>query len=468
MPDQQDAILTISNAIAVAEGYGVPNAAPTVNNNPGDIKPTPSSASNFTTDSRGVIIFPSADAGWAALQHQVGLITTGGSNTLYNPSMTWSEVGAHYANSDPNWANNVSKTLGVTPDTTVADTVAQIQGGQLPVNSTQPNPAVSGSNTAIQDPLSRPDASVQPLDNQDISNAQYSALAPDVVILQGLNEQPWFEDQGLVVGNRPARSKITPVAFNVILNDNRGPFLLSTEGRSGIPIELQLEASLKNFNIAMKHIYFKTTSRTGFHLTLWGMQADLITGQGTTGVMMNQLGITDFMSVSGVTQDLIDLVTSGFQHTSNTDVSQPTFDAAGNVLDTSPSVFTQTVQNQTNQLPSSFRVAAQDAFVEFVLLFKNNATVWFYNQNYNSSLVGNNQTGPSAWSPVVGASTAQANARNNDVMTRGSVVMKLEGSNYQGYFKTLAWVQDANNPFQWTFNFVFQVERTSTLLYYPR
>jgi hypothetical protein len=312
------------------------------------------------------------------------------------------------------------------------------------------------------------------LTNNDISTATYESLNPSVVIVKqgaaALANQPWYQDPGMVIFNARARAQATPVSFNVILTDNSTRFFLSNNV-TGIPIEIQLKASLKTFNVNMKHIYFKQPSRTGFHLTLWGMQADIIEGSGTTGIFMNQLGLTDFMSVGNVTPDLIQLVTSGFAHTSSnfqqTSQAPPSINSNGAVNQEAPDVFTQVVQTQTNSLPSSFRVTAQDAFVEFLSLFKMNATVWFYNQAYNTSLIDQDQADASAWSPKLGTSSQQMHGRNNDVMTRGSVVMKLEGANYFGYFKSLSWTQDSKDPFQWHFNFVYQVERTSTMLYYP-
>ena len=57
-------------------------------------------------------------------------------------------------------------------------------------------------------------------------------------------------------------------------------------------------------------------------------------------------------------------------------------------------------------------------------------------------------------------------ARNNDVYKRGYVVMRFHNSQYLGFFKSLSFTMDANKPYQWHFNFVFQVERTLTLFYY--
>ena len=470
MPAPSPAVLAqLSSYVAFAEGYGQPNTIPTVNNNPGDLKV--GDVGNGTTPS-GITIFSSPSQGYAALNHQMSLVVTPGSNSIYNPDMTIQQFGNLYSGGDPNWAKNFSAKAGVDPTTTLGDLRTMIETGQvapLPANSAQVNPSSSGQQTNLQDPLSRPDATFIPLINQDVADAQFAALSPDVVITQGLDELPWYQDPGLVIGNRPARSQVTPVSFNVVLADSSGPFVLSSEGKTGTPIDIQLNTSLENYSINMKHIYFKEQTRTGFHVNLWGMQADVIEGRGNTGLRLNQLGVTDFMSVANVTQDLVDLVTSGFQHTAGpNNVGTPQMDAFGNIIDSSPDVFTQTVQNQTNGLPSSFRVAAEDAFIEFLSLFKNNGIVWFRNSNYNNMLTEQDQSGPSAWSPKLGTSSQQINGRNNDVMTRGTVIMKVEGNSYQGYFKSLNWVQDANNPFIWKFNFVFQVERTSTLLYYPQ
>jgi hypothetical protein len=38
---------------------------------------------------------------------------------------------------------------------------------------------------------------------------------------------------------------------------------------------------------------------------------------------------------------------------------------------------------------------------------------------------------------------------------------------YLGYFKSLTWAMDAATPFAWAFNFVFQVEKTYSALYFP-
>jgi hypothetical protein len=69
----------LAEAIAEAEGYGVPGAIPTVRNNPGDLKIGGGSITTFAT----------AAEGWAALYRQLELIRDGGS-AYYSPTMTLS------------------------------------------------------------------------------------------------------------------------------------------------------------------------------------------------------------------------------------------------------------------------------------------------------------------------------------------------------------------------------------------
>lgn len=473
-PPSPEVLASLSKYAAFAEGYGTAKpdgspSVPTASNNPGDLKV--GNKGNGTTPN-GITIFSSPQEGYAALNHQMALAVTEGSNSRYNPNMTIQEFGAIYSGGDPNWAKNFAAEAGVPATTTLGALRSKLENGQLPIATyNQVNPAGTQPNanqsTGAVDPSDRPDLTFVPLQNNDINDAQFAALSPSVVILKGLDETPWYQDQGMIVGNLPARSQVTPISFTVVVDDNAGPFVLSSRGRNGTPIQVQLEANLQESSISMKHVFFKKPSRTGIHVTLWGMQADIIEGRGSTGVMMNQLGLTDFMSVANATQDLIELVTSGFQHTSTEEGSWPVRDNSGNVLDESPDVFTQTVQQKTNSLPSTFRVAAQDAFQEFLSLFKMNGVTWFPGGDPPPGLPTQTQQSTAAWSPSLGATSYQVHGRNNDVMSRGAVIMVMEGNSYQGYFKSLSWTQDANDPYQWHFNFVFQVERTSTLLYYP-
>jgi hypothetical protein len=114
-------------------------------------------------------------------------------------------------------------------------------------------------------------------------------------------------------------------------------------------------------------------------------------------------------------------------------------------------------------------VAAQDAFTEFLKLFQMNGVVWYQPNPVRSDGVidGTQQYTPTAWIPSQGTTSFQKNARSNDVLSKGYVLMKYRNNTYLGYFKSLAWTIDAEKPFSWNFNFTFQVERTITALYYP-
>jgi hypothetical protein len=101
-------IKRIAEAIAKAEGYGVPGATPTVRNNPGDLKGPDGEIRWFAT----------AEEGWNALYRQVAMMFTGESR-YYRPDMTIAEIARIYTGESTymNWANNVARFLGVTPET---------------------------------------------------------------------------------------------------------------------------------------------------------------------------------------------------------------------------------------------------------------------------------------------------------------------------------------------------------------
>src|SRR5271157_6033871 len=290
-----------------------------------------------------------------------------------------------------------------------------------------------------------------------------------------LSATPWYQDSGLVTGNKTIRNSVQPVSFMVYF-DRNDPQQMLRNGptQTNAPIEIQLNTSLSSFEITSKHIYNRTPSRTGMHITLWGMEPDLISGQGSTGVFMNQFGLTDFMSTAGLPTDALTLVTRGFSTS-----FAPNFSTSGPseafVAQVSGSVGSgqQVIDNMNlNQPDEAFRVAAQDAFIEFLKLFQMNGNIWYTTQSYaNGKNAGTmsqtEQMQPNAWSSKTGASSFQQHSRNNDVMSRGYVSMRYRNNVYLGYFKSLSWTQDAEQPFQWKFNFTFQVEKTYTAIYNP-
>ena len=340
--------------------------------------------------------------------------------------------------------------------------------------------------------------------NNNSQNVDINALVPQIVIQEGLDAQAWYEDYGLLTGNPRLRGDVQPVSFQVMLHDNNN-FLLSSRGESGAPVRVELNASMKSINWSMKHIYHHQRTRTAHHVTMWGMQADMIEGQCTTGVFMNQFGLTDYYSTRTVNDKLKNLVTSGEMFT-NGNTSNPVkvnsglgtdapidlsiFNNAatpvtvngpgGQSITTVPGsggntngfinsgesgfqkiMKSQGKNNSNFSQTDAFRVAAQDAFMEFLALFKMNGSVWFWNKLYSDNM-GNTRewVGVQAWSPTLGMNAAQKNARNNDVVTRGGVLMSYRNFVYQGYFKTLQWTLSATQPYSWDFSFTFQVEKT--------
>jgi len=126
-PAEQEAkVHTIAEAIAMAEGYYATgehdrHSLPYLLNNPGSLKKPALGAEDLPTwKDTGLVIFPSEDMGWAALRHQIELMLDGDSS-IYSPSDTLLLVASKYADGDLNWGRHVASTLGVSPDSTLAD-----------------------------------------------------------------------------------------------------------------------------------------------------------------------------------------------------------------------------------------------------------------------------------------------------------------------------------------------------------
>lgn len=104
-------VAAIAEAIATAEGYGVPGAIPTERNNPGDLE----------NGSGTIITFNSIQEGWYNLCRQVHWMLTGLSH-VYQPDMTIQEVANKWTQTQPeDWARNVTQVLGCTVDTQLKD-----------------------------------------------------------------------------------------------------------------------------------------------------------------------------------------------------------------------------------------------------------------------------------------------------------------------------------------------------------
>lgn len=114
-------VQTLAVAIAKAEGFGTKNSVPTRTHNPGDIRALPGAhfPGQVGLNHHGYVIFKNDAAGWAALRHQLEKIVNRES-AHYTPEMTLRQLSRKYATS-PTWIKNVSKNLGVTPSTTLAE-----------------------------------------------------------------------------------------------------------------------------------------------------------------------------------------------------------------------------------------------------------------------------------------------------------------------------------------------------------
>lgn len=315
------------------------------------------------------------------------------------------------------------------------------------------DPTIPASETAAPiDPATHGTVLTQSGYNQVMSSV-FPALQVDDPTLGVV---PWWKDRALITGNPRIRQMVQPVTFMVYLDRNDPTkYLHAPAGQNQTtnltPIMLQLNTSMTTFEIASKHVINRQPSRTGMHITLWGMSPDLISGTGDTGVFMNQFGITDYLSTANVPDSIKQQVRQVFFHNATTN----------------PKAGRSALVSSLINNPEALRVAAQDAFMEFLKLFQMNGSVYYHTPNYNGLTTGLDQQSSNAWSPQVGVSSFQQHARNNDVMTRGYVSMRYRNNVYLGYFKSLNWTQDADSPFHWRFNFVFQVERTYTSLYFP-
>jgi len=465
---------SLANGIATAEGYNVPGSIPDQANNPGDLKLGDQGYGTIN----GVTVFPSADAGFTALNNQVQLIQSGNSKAGYSTDMSINQVAQLYTGGDnpTGWAATVAKTAGVDPNSNFSQTA---QGVVSPTQSTgaQTTPAQTSDSTLQQTNLDNVDlanlnaADYVPITGQDISATDLDALTPNYVLTdasgspQGLDGPAWFDDNQLFTGHEHLDAAIpAPITFEIMLPganaaSDSNNYMTDSQGNK---VVIELNVSARSLNVQEKHIFHRTPSRTGIHLTFWGMQPDLITGQCSTGGFYNQFGLSSFMSTASFDGALRSQILAIFQN------SQKAVLPISESLTSTPAPD----QNDLDQLQSgltteALRVAAQDAFQEMLQLFKNNGVVYYHPTGNSGTLTGTQQVSPTAWSPQQGVSSFEMNALNNDVMARGHVVMKFKNNMYQGYFKSFNWTQDAEKPFQWDFGFVFQVERTISVVSFP-
>lgn len=114
-PEQPDYLNSIVTGTPITS-----DNLPQRNNNPGNIKSGGLSDDLATgTDSQGHLIFPTPEAGFEALIKDIQAKVNGNSKWLpANPTIA--QMGKVYAENSQNWINNVTKELGVSPETQTA------------------------------------------------------------------------------------------------------------------------------------------------------------------------------------------------------------------------------------------------------------------------------------------------------------------------------------------------------------
>ncbi len=462
----------LANGIATAEGYNVPGSIPDVANNPGDLK---LGDIGYGVQSNGVTNFPNADAGFTALNNQVQLIQSGNSKAGYTTDMSINQVAQLYTGGDnpTGWAATVAKTAGVDPNSNFSQTAQGVVNPtqSTPIGQTDPTTTLPATALASVDEANLNATDYVPITGQDISSTDLDALTPNYVLAdnnglpQGLDGPAWFEDDQLFTGHEHLDAAIpAPITFEIMLPganaaSDSNNYMTDSQGNK---VVIELNVSARSLNVQEKHIFHRTPSRTGMHLTFWGMQPDLITGQCSTGGFYNQFGLSSFMSTADFSGTLRSQILAIFQNS-----QQASLPITGTTASTPAPDQDDLDQAQGGFTSESLRVAAQDAFQEMLELFKNNGVVYYHPTGNSGTLTGTQQVSPTAWSPQQGVSSFEMNALNNDVMARGHVVMKFKNNMYQGYFKSFNWTQDAEKPFQWDFGFVFQVERTISVVSFP-
>ena len=125
----EELVKRFAEAVARAEGYGVPDSVPTQAKNPGDLSDD-GDIGNGVIQTSGpfgakITVYATDEDGWAALYKKVRRMLEGRSKT-YPQDLTLMEVALKYAGS-PLWAANVARSLGVDTRATLAEIAAKGQ-----------------------------------------------------------------------------------------------------------------------------------------------------------------------------------------------------------------------------------------------------------------------------------------------------------------------------------------------------
>jgi len=414
---------SLAAAIALANGYNVTGSIPNITNNPGLLQ---NGNVGFGVDSQGHTIYGTSEIGMIALQAQAKHILNGDSKTFsYGPNQTpLSAIGAILAPNDPTWVKNVAASLGVNLSTKLG----AIASGSTPVTSAlqilspnkltfqgtiagwpQGDPGSTGgtgdasqvTNLGFNVPAATPLAA--PTNISGTATNEASAVSLNLEVTDStMSQTPWYQDQNLITGNQRVRNSmgstsngglVLPVSFRVYLSKSTNSLLVNPSTQK--PITMNLNASMSQWSVLSRHVFTRTPTRTGMHVTFWGMAADTIQGTATTGVFMNAFGVTDYFSTAKPTDDMLATVQRA--------------------LAKDPQAQKQIAAN-----PEAYRVAAQDGFVEFLKLFQMNGNVWFNSTPASPTQANQSQTAPNVWQISTGATTFQQNAETTTCGQRGT------------------------------------------------
>jgi hypothetical protein len=115
--EMQKRVKRLADAIEHAEGYGVPGARPTRNQNPGDL--TSDLIGKAVGWDGSFPIYATYADGRANLETEVEMMLDG-TSSIYDPTMSISEVAALYTTTQQAaWATNVAGYLGVDVSTPI-------------------------------------------------------------------------------------------------------------------------------------------------------------------------------------------------------------------------------------------------------------------------------------------------------------------------------------------------------------
>lgn len=115
----QQIVTRLAQAIAVAEGFYVPNSRPARDHNPGDM--TQDLIGKGVGKDGAFVVFASDDDGWNNLYAQV-VMWLSGQSAHANANSTIQQIADFYTTTQQDiWANNVAAHLGVSVDTPISE-----------------------------------------------------------------------------------------------------------------------------------------------------------------------------------------------------------------------------------------------------------------------------------------------------------------------------------------------------------